>query len=983
MNRIDIFCSRFMRFTLIFIYVTVGCICLVQSQTSKVEPLSSNEGLTDDYSHYNQTLYRDSFGYIWISTYSGLNRYDGYEITRYNQVSTSPNDLPSKRLGSITGDRDNNLWMGEEYFGMIFYDRKLETFEELSDKLENNSTFDIKLIYDLSFDSSDVLSIFTTLNGTYYLNTRTNEITEPLSKQNDFGMTVQYSEPMDNGSNVYAGSRVIIQDGDLIFTIDEEPSYFIIELANNKVYFEKVKTSDRSIYDFKLKRAKKFGPDEDISEYFDVKTGYDIFNVRIKNPAKFTNGTFDFKKTFGNKNLPFDISDLILDVSGDYIYSSIFDGAGKILKSNLSFKITKIDSIGGALKKIGDKVYFSRPNFVKTINGDSVYTELSKGIDHSIYSDWNLCINADSNIVTNNGIGPFSTSVYNAKTKELIKTFPSSPHDQMELLQDGVVAVDTRQGIGTDDTVIKFIGEYYEEVSGKKFEDYRVFYFNESSNGDIWIATLKGEVIRIYNNNHDYEWVVSDPYGNGKLRNSKVYYIYEAYGKVYLCNAMGIDVFDPKTNTYDYLDLDLGTTPFYVKGMVHDDKDQIWIMDYNILYCYNLNDKSLKKYPVPEEYKIFVNPCKDLVFHENKILYKRNDGIVSIDLDELGTSRIPENVIFQDLFVDRAKIYPNDNTGILDSSLLYQSVFSLNYNQRNIGFKFVSVDSKELFAEYEYRLIGLYDEWINIEDERVLHFTNLSPGKYEFEVRVKSSNGKWSRSTSKRSFEVLAPWYATWLAFLIYTFIIGGIVYTIYRLQVDKIKEKIKLRDKISKDLHDDVGGILTGLRMQSEMLEMTLDGEDKETAGLIRQLGQQALSSMRDTVWAIDSSKDDVVSLLYRMKDHSEITLRGAGLEIEYQIDITDNKQTLPTYIRQQTYLIYKEIITNTAKHSNGDKAVIRLRIEKKMIFLEVHDNGKVADFSNSGQGLSSMENRAETINGILKIDTTTGFKTTFTVNW
>ncbi len=202
-------------------------------------------------------------------------------------------------------------------------------------------------------------------------------------------------------------------------------------------------------------------------------------------------------------------------------------------------------------------------------------------------------------------------------------------------------------------------------------------------------------------------------------------------------------------------------------------------------------------------------------------------------------------------------------------------------------------------------------------------------------------------------------------------------------MQVDKIKEKIKLRDKISKDLHDDVGGILTGLRMQSEMLEMTLDGEDKETAGLIRQLGQQALSSMRDTVWAIDSSKDDVVSLLYRMKDHSEITLRGAGLEIEYQIDITDNKQTLPTYIRQQTYLIYKEIVTNTAKHSNGDKAVIRLRIEKKMIFLEVHDNGKVADFSNSGQGLSSMENRAETINGILKIDTTTGFKTTFTVNW
>jgi len=84
-----------------------------------------------------------------------------------------------------------------------------------------------------------------------------------------------------------------------------------------------------------------------------------------------------------------------------------------------------------------------------------------------------------------------------------------------------------------------------------------------------------------------------------------------------------------------------------------------------------------------------------------------------------------------------------------------------------------------------------------------------------------------------------------------------------------------------------------------------------------------------------------------------------------------------LPTNIRQNFYLIYKEAITNIAKHSNGKQVLIQLKQFQQGLSMAIHDNGKVERkaYKASGLGLSNMEMRAQQMGAAFEIDRNDGY--------
>ena len=83
-----------------------------------------------------------------------------------------------------------------------------------------------------------------------------------------------------------------------------------------------------------------------------------------------------------------------------------------------------------------------------------------------------------------------------------------------------------------------------------------------------------------------------------------------------------------------------------------------------------------------------------------------------------------------------------------------------------------------------------------------------------------------------------------------------------------------ELRVKISSDLHDDVGSMLSALAMQAELLEMKASETNKPRASRIAEMSRDAMALMRDTVWAIDARKDKWESLVDRLNEHAYDTL-------------------------------------------------------------------------------------------------------------
>lgn len=98
-------------------------------------------------------------------------------------------------------------------------------------------------------------------------------------------------------------------------------------------------------------------------------------------------------------------------------------------------------------------------------------------------------------------------------------------------------------------------------------------------------------------------------------------------------------------------------------------------------------------------------------------------------------------------------------------------------------------------TKYQTYLEGFDPDWVDWNDNHFKEYTNLSPGSYTFHVRAMSFTGRISEE-AVYSFVVLAPWYATWWAYLIYALLIGAAITGIVKWRSRKLKAENRLLEE-------------------------------------------------------------------------------------------------------------------------------------------------------------------------------------------
>ncbi|WP_444995404.1 hybrid sensor histidine kinase/response regulator transcription factor [Aliikangiella sp. IMCC44359] len=122
---------------------------------------------------------------------------------------------------------------------------------------------------------------------------------------------------------------------------------------------------------------------------------------------------------------------------------------------------------------------------------------------------------------------------------------------------------------------------------------------------------------------------------------------------------------------------------------------------------------------------------------------------------------------------------------------------TLEHNQNIITFEFFSQSTALPEAtQYRYRLLGLYDEWreLNVGDRKV-QFTNLDPGKYSFEVTSTNNTDDWGK-VSKFKIKILPPWWRTNLVYFFYVLFIGISIYFIIIFRTRHLAQKAESLEK-------------------------------------------------------------------------------------------------------------------------------------------------------------------------------------------
>jgi signal transduction histidine kinase len=180
-------------------------------------------------------------------------------------------------------------------------------------------------------------------------------------------------------------------------------------------------------------------------------------------------------------------------------------------------------------------------------------------------------------------------------------------------------------------------------------------------------------------------------------------------------------------------------------------------------------------------------------------------------------------------------------------------------------------------------------------------------------------------------------------------------------------------RRAISRELHDEVGQMLTALRMQLvnlEQLRSAPDGAFDERLGDLKQLSERALRTVRDLALGLRPSMLDDLGLGPAVEWQAREFARRANLPVS--VELEGDLEGLPDSHRTCIYRIVQESLTNCARHARAGEIRILVHGSKESVSLSVQDNG--VGFSPEGArrrglGLVGIQERVRELGGSVDI--------------
>jgi two-component system sensor histidine kinase UhpB len=191
--------------------------------------------------------------------------------------------------------------------------------------------------------------------------------------------------------------------------------------------------------------------------------------------------------------------------------------------------------------------------------------------------------------------------------------------------------------------------------------------------------------------------------------------------------------------------------------------------------------------------------------------------------------------------------------------------------------------------------------------------------------------------------------------------------------------EMEKMRNRIARDLHDDIGSTITSINVLSNV---ALQPEEKEELLMrsnlqkIKERSSAIMESMDDIVWAINPQNDTMEQLLFRMKEFSAEILEPLNIVFTFEEKGDFASVKLDIKKRKDVYLLFKEAINNAAKYSQCRNLHVSLHQSHQFLQMAIVDDGKgfIEKDIRGGNGLNNMRERAESMGGKLMIDPVVG---------
>lgn len=767
---------------------------------------------------------QDSYGFIWLGTSDGLNRYDGRDNKVYRNVLNDKFSLENNSVEALL-EVEQNIWIGTNS-GLYIYDRSTDRF----------SYFNKTTQYGV-YVSSEIKKIIKTANGLLWISTLgqglfiydpKTEVLTQNSMQTSFVWDI--CESYDK-KKVYVAS---LQEGLLCFnekgkflqsyrvssdvnSLDSYKINCVLDIegdvwlgAGNNLLGRL--NRENGIVEKYMASSLNFGAVRCLLKYTEdellvgTDNGLYLFNRKLKTFCCADNRA-------GSRSLSDQtINGMLWDAEGALWILTNLGGINYMSKQTKRFDYYSPLSLSGVSGGTGAVMGPFCENkdgniWIGTQTGlcffNTVTRELSEytlgGTNNHKYDIRSLMLDGD-----NLWIGTYAEGirVLNLRTKS-IKTYMHSrgtpnticSNDVLCIYKDskGEIFVGTSWGLCRYDPVadhfmtITTIGSMISVVD-----------IHEDMYNNLWIATSNSGVFSYNTLSGHWKHFQHEREDSSTITSNSVITVFEDLKGVmwFGTNGGGLCSFDPKKESFIEFNPSLPSKVIY--SIEQDRTGDFWVASNAGVFKINPISKSqFRRFTINDGLQGNQFMARSSLKSSKGKLYF--GGINGFNVFQ--PERFVDNTYIPPVYVTDIRFpYLNDEGEVksmlqLGKPLYMADEITLPYENNSFTIHFVALSYEDPARNrYSYRLEGVDKEWITNSDNNSASYTNLPPGEYEFEVRGSNNDHQWNEKGTTLRVVITPPWWRSSFAYFIYILLLlSWIVWVAWRWNL-RVKRKYKRR---------------------------------------------------------------------------------------------------------------------------------------------------------------------------------------------
>jgi signal transduction histidine kinase/ligand-binding sensor domain-containing protein len=406
-----------------------------------------------------------------------------------------------------------------------------------------------------------------------------------------------------------------------------------------------------------------------------------------------------------------------------------------------------------------------------------------------------------------------------------------------------------------------------------------------------------------------------------------------------------------------------------IQRLAEDYNGNIWIGNYEGLYCFNPTSKRLTRFTMNDG--LLNNSsikCISISNDGKELFVGHINGFNLVKVDAVLKAVKPPPLVFNNFKVHEQ-----------EKQIDFTNPLQLKPTEKAFSVDFVALNyRKQDDNQYAYYLEGFEQDWNYSGSKHTAYYTNLHPGAYTLHVKAGDAFGNWNEQELTMDIEVLPAFYQTWWFKVLLSLVIAGILYAIYQYRINQLLHLQQVRNRISADLHDELGSTLSGISIMGSLAKREPSSQELPSTLMDRIMEdvRQMSSSLDDIVWNISPKNDALSSLIARMTRYASELFEAKQINFKLKVPerISDIKLSMDQ--RRNVYLIFKESVNNLVKYSKCKHAAVSIDADRRNAYLTIEDDGIGFDqyAPTDRNGIRNLKERARTLKGKLDIESSPG---------